>query len=589
MAVLHPSTRPVVSDGVSQAELDVLDALASGPADWHVLHSLWLKSHHFKRDAEVDFVVVTEMGVLCLEAKGGDVWRDDAGWHFRPKHGGKEDVRPHGPVDQVRGGMYAIRDQLRKIGHGTLFDNFVWGYGVVLPNCVLKVTSRDFGIDPDIVLDERAFPASLETFLRALAAYWLKRISSDNPHGRIAAGRIETTLSAQRRIEFVRLLRPNFDLIIGVGAKAASSEAQIVRLTEAQKTALDFAALEPRNLLIGSAGTGKSVLAIAQAERMAGEGKRVLFVCFNRLFGDAVRDRLSKVPGGSIAASNFHLLAVQLVAAHGMSIPVSETWEAFSAQLGDLVVRLCDGIRESERFDYLVVDEAQDLMHEDFLELLGLLLRGGLEQGSWLIALDQQQAIFRDNFDQRQLDRLSALGRRSLLEVNCRNTRPIAAHVRGLTGVGSVSTRSSEGEIPQIRYYGDFSAYLRELRKTVNELIGAFVESARSPSEITILTADWRFIPDEVRRPGFFIRPLAPVSISSGDSGSVRYSTIQAFKGLESTAIVVVGIEALNRAELRELFYVGASRARSVLRMLLPETCTDYADRLADIFRFMKD
>ncbi|MBK8686899.1 MAG: NERD domain-containing protein [Betaproteobacteria bacterium] len=103
MAILHPSTRPIASDGVSQAELDVLDALASGPPDWHVLHSLWLKSHQRKRDAEVDFIVVTSAGVLCLEAKGGDVWRDDAGWHFRPKRGGKEDVRPHGPIDQCAG------------------------------------------------------------------------------------------------------------------------------------------------------------------------------------------------------------------------------------------------------------------------------------------------------------------------------------------------------------------------------------------------------------------------------------------------------------------------------------------------------
>ncbi|MBK8686897.1 MAG: ATP-binding domain-containing protein [Betaproteobacteria bacterium] len=69
----------------------------------------------------------------------------------------------------------------------------------------------------------------------------------------------------------------------------------------------------------------------------------------------------------------------------------------------------------------------------------------------------------------------------------------------------------------------------------------------------------------------------------------MRYSTIHAFKGLESTAVVIVGIEGFARSDLRELFYVGASRAKSVLRLLLPQTCTDYADRLADIFRFMND
>ena len=92
---------------------------------------------------------------------------------------------------------------------------------------------------------------------------------------------------------------------------------------------------------------------------------------------------------GKIVASNFHQLADQIVAMHGRDMPVNEDWSAFSAQLGDLVLGLCEKIEDSDRFDYLVVDEAEDLMHEDFLALLDLLLKGGLEGGRWLIALDQ--------------------------------------------------------------------------------------------------------------------------------------------------------------------------------------------------------
>src|SRR5260221_10223914 len=116
MATILPRVRPVTSDGVSLAQLDVLDALAKLPVDWTVLHSLWLKTHAVKLHAEADFVVISDRAVLLLEVKGGEVWRDDDGWHFRRKSGAGENVKAEGPLDQARGAYYAARAHLREIG-----------------------------------------------------------------------------------------------------------------------------------------------------------------------------------------------------------------------------------------------------------------------------------------------------------------------------------------------------------------------------------------------------------------------------------------------------------------------------------------
>src|SRR6266567_3401474 len=124
---------------MSDAERMVLEELRRClPSDWVLLHSQWLKNHPSKFHAEVDFVLIGERAVLLLEVKGGIVWRDQEGWQFQTKSGGRRETKPEGPFDQVRGAYYAIRNHLHDIGRIALFHDYVWGYGVVLPECVLS-------------------------------------------------------------------------------------------------------------------------------------------------------------------------------------------------------------------------------------------------------------------------------------------------------------------------------------------------------------------------------------------------------------------------------------------------------------------
>lgn len=55
------------------------------------------------------------------------------------------------------------------------------------------------------------------------------------------------------------------------------------------------------------------------------------------------------------------------------------------------------------------------------------------------------------------------------------------------------------------------------------------------------------------------------------DEKAIAFSTIHAFKGLESAVVIVIDIEQVDTEEARSLLYVGMSRARSLLVLMIRE------------------
>jgi hypothetical protein len=590
VATIYPSVRPSVSDKVSRAERDVLDSLALLPDDWCVIHSLWLKTHNVKLHAEADFIVITDRAAFILEIKGGNVWRDDAGWHFVPKHGGQGSIKSQGPFDQARGAYYSIRDHLANCGRSQLFDDHVWGYGVVCPECALNIREDDAFVSPRMLLDERGFPGSLDAFLESLTKYWTERYQKSDINGVRFSKSRQDSISRGRRADIVSALRPEFELVVGPGASSVHAERDLLTLTSQQLTALDFISMEPRNLLVGSAGTGKTILAVEQARRKASEGKRVLFLCFNRLLAKKLAGRFSTIEPGRLVAGNYHQVVLSLCDRKGLERPFAESWDGFQLSLQDALEEIFSRLDDEDYFDYLVVDEAQDLMSESFMELMDYLLRGGLKDGSWMMACDIQQAIFRGNFNQNLMDKMSSWSRKTALKVNCRNTRQVAAYVTGISGVGSPVTQGIDGETPIVRYFEDRNSYLRLLRKLVNELIQSFLDAKLPLSEIAILYGSSDYVPQEIMAPGFFLRTVRTTAeISPLQDDCIQVCSIQGFKGLEARAVVLVGIEDLTTTLWRDLFYVGASRAKTNLRIILPASCQEVKASLVAITELLMD
>ena len=235
---------PPVSDGFvfrSQAEEDVYAWLSSEtPEEWVVLHSVWLRRSQRKEHAEIDFLVLTDTACLCLEVKGGKVWRDrDGSWHFETLNGSKSDIRNEGPFDQAREAYYSVRRTLEHFDRKDLFFDRFWGYGVITPNCTLDVRKGDAWLAPQLLIDSRRYPNDALAAIGELVDYW----EADKKERKRNLGRSETelkSLSEADRNEIMQIFRREITVLEGYGVSAQNSLREANALTEQQYLGLDF-------------------------------------------------------------------------------------------------------------------------------------------------------------------------------------------------------------------------------------------------------------------------------------------------------------------------------------------------------------
>src|SRR5690606_25294296 len=119
-------------------------------------------------------------------------------------------------------------------------------------------------------------------------------------------------------------------------------------------------------------------------------GLRVLLCCFNRQLGYWLKEETAGVDG--ITAAHLHSYMAGLVPS---ARPAARGDDAFfTEELPDLALEALLE-RDGPPFDVLVIDEAQDLMRESYLNVLDSSLRGGLSSGQWLAFGDfTRQALY---------------------------------------------------------------------------------------------------------------------------------------------------------------------------------------------------
>jgi superfamily I DNA/RNA helicase len=284
----------------------------------------------------------------------------------------------------------------------------------------------------------------------------------------------------------------------------------------------------------------------------------------------------------NVTIDNYHQLVKQLRKQAGLDTPFSSDWAAFNSNCFDLVAEALDILGEEALFDRIIMDEGQDLMSESFLDVLDLLLKGGLtppsddprKGGKWLVAMDKAQALYTDNFSEKALDRLERCMPATLpLVENCRNTRPVAIHVYGFSQSGSCEVMTTEGPAPVIDYFSNERSFVKLLRTYINDTLREYAKVDKPACDIAILTARKDLIPGVLLEPGALNNPLA--RYKDAKETDVVWETIHGFKGLEASTVILIGVEELEDEQMRQLMYVGGSRARTRLIWLLPEDFSD--------------
>lgn len=375
--ILVPSLADIAKTATSNAEKFVAGLLAgiATRQDAVAFWSLKLRSHPYKQQAEADFVVLWNGVVILLEVKGGGVKKSDGSWYSIDRYGDWHSLASS-PMEQARSAMYALREILTEEGVGW----YAHEAAVVTPDIDAPPDAVEWKPTHWLTKDDM----SAERLRQALDAIVMKT-SLPPPRVKLASPDV---LRARLFGEFTRM--PAIDVLRGAILEEQN------RATEGQARVLSSLAKNPRLMVVGGAGTGKSLVLVEGAKQEAGLGRSTLITFYSPELMRFFQPRLE-----------------------GQVIDV--------IPFGDLT--------SDKMYDVVFVDEAQDLMTADQMDRIDSVVSGGRTGGRWRMFLDpNNQAQVDGRFDQDIYDLVSEETTLIDLNLNIRNTRAVVHMVQSYLG-----------------------------------------------------------------------------------------------------------------------------------------------------------
>lgn len=528
MAKFFPAS---IALGTPASETAVWAALKGLPDPWRVFHHIEWQAERDGRpgDGEADFVLLhPEVGILVVEVKGGSIAVGGGRWYSFDRRGRRHEI--HDPFEQAKTSKYSLVSHLKNAVSGLAY--LPAGHCVVFPD-LTDVSPLGVNAPRELILT-RADLNDAATAVNRVVGHW--QLAADLPDGEIAA--ISHALAPT--VELRRTLKD--DLL--------ATSAQIAHWTDEQLGALDAMRRNARQLVFGSAGTGKTVLAKEKTRRLAQEGKRVLLTCFNQPLAHAIAEDMRAVDRVHVAT--FHGLCRQLAGRAGLAFPSQPSSQFWDEGAPDLLVEAAQ--KTGFNVAALVVDEGQDF-HPSWWTALELLLDTP-GSGEFYVFSDVHQAIYRPDWTP------PFPGPSYDLTRNCRNTVAIAERVAAVFR-DPVATLGATGPDPEYAVAINREGGAKALRSAIHRYLN---EGKLDAGQLAVICQRRQDV-EHLR--GLSLAGHRGVQLGEWGSDGFLVETIHRFKGLEADAVVVI-LESVEDPVDRSLAYIGISRARAQLLVIGP-------------------
>ena len=547
MASMYPNLDSSIIDEYigEHSEAHVYRKLSEMSDGFHVYHSVRYVDFTYssgKPEGECDFVILHKhKGLLVLEVKGGHIVCEDGTWYSRGKRG-KHVIAPY---QQARDNEHVIVDTKLRKERGVR-EAFPYGYAVCFPHCKVPTFSESLR-NSTLESKDITLGASDLTNIEEGIDQIMRKWAGDRRKKQI-------TKPTFRKIE--KVLKRRFELVPSYSSRINSLNEHLIALDKRQIQFLEFLQEHNRAAISGAAGSGKTILAVEKARRLAEDDNEVLFLTYNRPLAEKLADDLTKLD--HVNVSNVHRWGLSLIRQSGVGSGVPELRR--SGTLNDRFFRekfpslLWEAIEhQGMSLDAIVLDEGQDYEPEVLLCLEEALK----DKGYFYVFYDPKQ----DVYDTYQM--LDLPSPPYPLPYNYRSPKRLIDFVNDETRISVKSSPNSiTGHRPEI-----VRVTKNRLRKKIEAYVKELTERGIDAGTICIIVqnAD-RFMKwwDSDSISGYHVA-AAELPI---DRETIRVVSLKRFKGLECQAVALCEVQGISDvlSDPKE-YYVALTRAKFDVRV----------------------
>jgi hypothetical protein len=486
------------------------------PEDWDIYYSFKFYNPGIPI-RELDYIIVCPLGIYIIELKNARFRYENNIWQIydsREKKW-KEHVKHFytGPIEQVESAVKMFKNFLMYNNHlkipvdsnsitGVVFlnKNEVGQFSKKLPNKEIIIFHKE--------LQHQSLFDILDSIHKS------KRISN-------------LTHLEREKIKNIILINGNY--YPGFPARRDEQKKLMIALTKEQFMIMEGFKDQARMILYGVVGSGKTMMARKGLEIAIENSWRCLYLCssihLKDFFENLYKDK--------------------------------EKVKFFTFYDFRFVKNI------SETFDFIIIDEAQNIISGDMSDILDNILSGGLNNGKWLICFDKEQK--NKEFDSDFLKIISSYPHESYsLNSNIRNPSEIF-NIASLLG-GKKQHFSKVPDALSVK----FVSFIDDLDASIKlfELIDYGIRQLKLfPDEIIILSPFPLKENKEIQ--SNFVRSydnkrfyeIVKYNSDEPDREKINFSVIEDFQGLEASFVILIGVKDLNDSFLRSQYYIALTRS----------------------------